>query len=355
MKHFLLTIFVTVTALTLSAQAHWLGKVHDFGAFDEDMGVVTCEFRVVNDGTEPLVILGARANCGCTRPSFTREPVAPGDTAVITVGYDPKGRPGKFTKNVYVDTNTEPTRTTLEITGTVIGASNTLKSRYPVDAGPMKLRGKTIAYGQILKDRTAGKYLEGYNASADTLRPEVSGAPRHISVIVEPKVVPPGQQFVISTIFHSEMTPDWGISTASFDLRPSSGAEPLTVETVAIIREDFSGLTPTQMDNKPIATVSESRIDFGNLSRDSAPVSRTFTITNSGHDPLIIRQISCPDKAVTIKCKETKIKKGKSAKVTVTVNPAAIGDAELLNARITITVNDPVNPTEMVRLTGIMR
>lgn len=355
MKRLLSALLTATAALSLSAQIRWVEKVHDFGAFDEDMGVVTCRFELINTGSEPIVILGTRANCGCTRPSFTREPVAPGDTAVITVGFDPKGRPGKFSKHIYVDTDSDPARSTLEIRGTVIGASNTLKSRYPVEAGPMKLRGTTVAYGQVLKDHTAGKYLEGYNASADTLRPVVTGAPRHINVIIEPKTVPPGEQFVVSTIFHSDMTPDWGISTGSFFLAPNPGAEAVNIETVAIIKEDFSKLTPEKMDSRPAMTVSESKIDLGVISRSSKPIVKTFNITNSGTDPLIIRQISCPDKAVTVKCKDMKIKKGKSARVTVTVDPAAIGDTELLNARITITANDPVHPTDMVRIVGQVR
>ena len=66
-------------------EATWLTKSHDFGAFDEDMGKVSCDFKVVNTGDEPLMILAARATCGCTVPAYTRDPIAPGDTATITV------------------------------------------------------------------------------------------------------------------------------------------------------------------------------------------------------------------------------------------------------------------------------
>lgn len=96
-------------------EATWLTKSHDFGAFDEDMGKVSCDFKVVNTGDEPLMILAARATCGCTVPAYTRDPIAPGDTATITVTYDPAGRPGKFTKKIHVDTNTEPSRMTLAL------------------------------------------------------------------------------------------------------------------------------------------------------------------------------------------------------------------------------------------------
>ncbi len=334
------------------AQVRWLEKIHDFGAFDEELGTVYCEFKLVNDGSEPIAIVAARANCGCTRPTFSHDPVAPGDTGVVTVGFDPKGRPGKFEKNIYVETDAERSRTTLQIRGTVIGAGNTLKSRYPVEAGPMRLRGTTVAYGPVIKDHSAVKSLEGYNASADTLHPVVAGAPKYINVICEPKVVPPGEQFVVSCILHSDLSNDWGLTTGSFTLAPQPGAEPVNVETVAIIKEDFSTLTPEQMDKRPVMTLSESRIDLGQLDRSGKKITHEFKITNSGTDPLIIRSITCPDPAVTLTLSSPKIKKGKSARVTVTVDPAKLKPRAPLNARITIIANDPVNPTEMLRLTG---
>ncbi|MDE5785836.1 MAG: DUF1573 domain-containing protein, partial [Duncaniella sp.] len=73
---------------------------------------------------------------------------------------------------------------------------------------------------------------------------------------------------------------------------------------------------------------------------------------NSGSDPLLIRSITCPDQAVKLDISASKIKKGKSARVTVTVDPAQLKASAPLNARITIIANDPVNPTEMIRLTG---
>ena len=89
----LLSAISFVAACTIAANAapaaRWLETTHDFGAFDEDMGNVDALFRVVNDGDAPLVILAARASCGCTVPAFTSDGIAPGDTATIKVTYNP--------------------------------------------------------------------------------------------------------------------------------------------------------------------------------------------------------------------------------------------------------------------------
>lgn len=57
-----------------------------------------------NEGTEPLVISNARGSCGCTVPTWPKEPVLPGQTSAIEVRYD-TNRVGKFTKTVTITTN----------------------------------------------------------------------------------------------------------------------------------------------------------------------------------------------------------------------------------------------------------
>lgn len=340
-----------MAALSGVAENKWLSQSHDFGAFDEDMGIVYCDFKLVNSGSEPMAITSVRANCGCTRPEYSTDPVAPGDTAVIRVGFDPKGRPGRFTKRINVDCSADPHRSMLVITGTVIGASNTLKSRYPIEIGPVRMRTSTIAYGKLLKGETMGQYIDAYNASADTLRPRVENAPKYIKVIVQPAVVPPGEQFILSTILHSNMTDGWGVTADSLMFYPDASAtEGRKIETVAVLEEDFSKLTPEQLAKAPLLDTDLTAIDLKKLSRSDKPVHEQFTITNRGKSPLIIRAISCPDPAVEVSLKNQTIKPGKSAKVDVIVTPSAITRTELLNARINIIANDPQHPSTMVRV-----
>ncbi len=344
-------ILLVLTSIAAAGQGIWLEQKHDFGAFDENLGTVYCNFRLVNAGNEPIAIVNARANCGCTRPEFSREPIAPGDTAIIRVGFDPSGRPGRFIKYVNVDLDSEPLRSSLSIQGTVIGSSNTLKSRFPVSVGPMKLRSTIITYGKIYRDHTGGQYLEGYNASSDTLRPVVKNKPPYINVIMQPAEVPPGDRFVISTIIHGNKIKDWGIVTDSMTVSPAIDSDKsVKVETVAIVSEDFSKLSTRDRENAPIIDTDVTALDLRRISRTDNTVRQSFIISNKGKSPLIIRRIHCPEKAVDVKIKDTKIKAGKSAKVEVTVDPSLIGDTELLNARINIIANDPDHPSTMVRV-----
>ena len=77
------------------------------------------EFVFTNNGNKPLIISNATGSCGCTVPTYPKEPIAPGAKAVIGVKYA-TDRVGAFTKTVTLTTNaTEPSKT-LTIKGTVL-------------------------------------------------------------------------------------------------------------------------------------------------------------------------------------------------------------------------------------------
>lgn len=97
-------------------------KDYNFGLVPENGGPVTHFFEFTNTGDAPLVIISATASCGCTRPSYPTEPIAPGKKGKIKVTYLPEGRPGEFVRMVKVRTNVESKaakKINLKITGTV--------------------------------------------------------------------------------------------------------------------------------------------------------------------------------------------------------------------------------------------
>jgi hypothetical protein len=77
------------------------------------------EFVFVNNGNKPLIITNAQGSCGCTVPSFPKEPIAPGAKAVIGVKYA-TDRVGAFTKTVTITSNAGTTPKVLTIKGNVL-------------------------------------------------------------------------------------------------------------------------------------------------------------------------------------------------------------------------------------------
>ena len=344
-------IIACTIAGAMHAETRWLATEHNFGAFDEDDGKVTCVFRMINKGPEDVSVRSARASCGCTTPSYTKNPIAPGDTAEITVAYNPVGRPGRFSKTVKL-TLSDNSQHTLTISGVVIGSQNTLRSRYPIQAGPMKFRSDQLKFGSVLKGRAKSLPLEIYNASTTPIRPAFGKLPQYLRVTPAADSIPPGEQNFYNITLSPSDTELYGVLTDSVTVTdPASGAE-ATIHLAAIIEEDFSRLTPGQLRDAPVIELSTQMVDLQRIS-GAAPVTRTFTVTNRGRSPLMIRRLSTPGGAVTATISSCKIKKGKSATVTVTIDPALITSGYLY-ANIQIIANDPAQPISIVRVVGEM-
>lgn len=339
-------------AATAGPEAKWLATDHNFGAFNEDLGNATCEFEVVNTGNESMVITGVRVQCGCTTPQYSMDPIAPGDTAVVTVSYDPTGRPGRFSKKIYVDTNTDPRRTTLVIAGTVIAARTTVASRYPIAAGSMNLSEQGLLFGEVKDSGIKNAYITAYNTTRDTLRPAIEGARPYLHTLISPEEVAPGEQMILSATLYGAECDRWGLQTDSLTFYPSGkNGEPVTIKVAYTLTEDFSRLTPEKLASAPTLALSSDMIDFKTIRLQDGSVSESeFEISNRGKSPLIIRRLDCQDPAISLTLpKSMKIKKGKSAKIKVTVDHSRLQGQEVLNSRISLITNDPANPSRIIR------
>ena len=96
-------------------------KVYDFGTVKASKGMVVHEFEFTNTGDAPLMIISAKADCGCTRPKFDAAPVKPGKTGKIKVTVLTEGQRGYISKDIKIRTNAPSAkRVTLKITGNVV-------------------------------------------------------------------------------------------------------------------------------------------------------------------------------------------------------------------------------------------
>ncbi|MCM1449333.1 MAG: DUF1573 domain-containing protein [Clostridiales bacterium] len=348
-----LAFVATAIGYAAGPEVKFADTTYDFGAFEENDGTVKCVFTYVNTGDEPLSIIASRATCGCTSSSYTKEAVAPGDSGYVEVSYNPTGRPGRFSKKVYVDFNTERPRQTLLIKGVVIGASNTLRGRYPVDAGMLKLRSDKVLLGEVSNGKSKTSFFEVYNATADSLTPRWVSIPRGVKIDTPTPTVGPGEQLSY-TIFFVPEKDMYGIYTDTLRLEPAMGETPVEVEMIAIVDEDFSKLTPGQMRDAPAVEVESNTLDFGTIDRNGGPVTRSFIFKNTGKGTMHVRRVYTTDPGITVTTTTDKLKHGKEALVNVTVDPMSI-PSEILNGRISVIVNDPRNPTSVVRAVGQLR
>ena len=90
----------------------------EFGSVPEGT-VVKHEFKFSNTGSVPLVINNARSTCGCTVPTWPKEPVSPGSEGIISIEFNSEGRPGRQEKPITITANTYPMDTRVFIRGNV--------------------------------------------------------------------------------------------------------------------------------------------------------------------------------------------------------------------------------------------
>jgi len=81
--------------------------------------VINHDFAFTNTGKEPLVIADAKGSCGCTVPTWPKEPIAPGAKAVIKVTFNSAGKQGMQDKTVTLTSNGKENPMVLHLKGNV--------------------------------------------------------------------------------------------------------------------------------------------------------------------------------------------------------------------------------------------
>lgn len=108
---------IQVPRIEFAEREHNFGKFSPVGA--DTLKLHTFTFR--NTGDKPLVVLRAVSSCGCTQPTHTMEPVMPGDSGIVTVGYRGIGQnPGYFRKSVTVYSNDPRSYVRIFISGELV-------------------------------------------------------------------------------------------------------------------------------------------------------------------------------------------------------------------------------------------
>ena len=91
----------------------------DFGDISQGEKVEH-SFEFKNTGDADLIISSAVGSCGCTVPSYPKEPIKPGQSEVIKIVFDSNGKNGAQHKRVTIVANTNPNKTMVAIMGNVL-------------------------------------------------------------------------------------------------------------------------------------------------------------------------------------------------------------------------------------------
>lgn len=149
---FFLLISVAVCAQEpeLSKSIQFKERVFDFGEINEEDGIAFHEFAFENKGTAPVFINGISTGCGCVQYEFPKEPIRPGASGLVKVGYNPAYRPGFFSKEIVVLSNNNAYYNRIWIKGTVNPCQHPVSENYPYEYGDgLWTNFEVMAFGTI--------------------------------------------------------------------------------------------------------------------------------------------------------------------------------------------------------------
>jgi hypothetical protein len=354
MKKILSTLCMALTAVAMMAQQPVITfekTEHDFGKINEADGRVSVVFNFKNEGMAPLVLSNVRASCGCTTPTWTKEPVEPGQTGSITVTYNPNGRPGRFQKTVTITSNATDATKRVYIKGEVIPKSAKPENKYKVAVGVLSMKDKTVDMGIIKKGDMGKGELEYANLTKENHHVELAtnAADAYLINQVTLADIEAGKEgkfvFAIDTKAPKLYGPVEAYAYVVIDGKKEiDEAHKLTIKANVI--EDFSNLSVEEKQAAPIVEV-ENEIKAGKLAAGKNH-KIVFPIKNAGVNPLEIRRVYSTDKALTIKQPKA-IKSGKKANVTIDINAKNLKPGAY-SREVVIITNDYLNPIKHVKI-----
>lgn len=104
-------------ASTASAELQFKEMEYDFAKIPQGKPVYHF-FEVTNTGKSPIKLDNVQASCGCTTPEWDREPIAPGATTKIKVGFNAAAE-GMFDKYITIFYNNSAQTKQIRIKGFV--------------------------------------------------------------------------------------------------------------------------------------------------------------------------------------------------------------------------------------------
>lgn len=323
---------------------------HDFGEIKEEAGAVTYTFEFTNTGNAPLIIQSVNASCGCTTPTWTREPVMPGEKGKVSAAFDPRNRPGHFDKFITVQSNAPGGPVNLKIIGKVVPKPASLEDEYRYLMGDIRLVTNHVSFGTVYKNTPHSQLVGFVNISDKPVNIEIKNVPNHLKInVLNPKVAP-GQKGNIEVTYLSNLQPDWDFLIDRTDVF-INGVSDRNYKLIvsANIQEDFASFTPDQLAKAPSIEFADKTFNLGTI-KQGVTLDHEFKFVNKGKSDLIIRKVTASCGCTAVMPTDKVIAPGKEGTIKVSFNSAGKTGAQ--NKTVTVITNDPQKSREILWIKG---
>ena len=292
-KH-LIVFIITLFAVDLAfAQLQFEPERFDFGTLEELGGKRSCTFRATNHSAKPVVLVDIVTTCGCTVPTFSRQPILPGKSAEIEVSYDPEGRPGAFDRKLHIYGAGRERLGVISITGQVTPRPRSIEELYPIELSDgVRLNTTRCTFTYLYVGRTIASAISVVNTSDKPRRLQLRAKKASGLLQVEyPEVLQPGERSAINFSYTIPIEqPRYGSVRDVWEvfIEEKASEKILLAHGIAVDppKKSAQGVGPK-------VEISENILKFGAVKHDAPPANRQLSVRNIGTEELIIRSVEC--------------------------------------------------------------
>jgi hypothetical protein len=163
-------------------------------------------------------------------------------------------------------------------------------------------------------------------------------------------VVKPNEETEVTFRYDAAKRGEIGAFKDNLSIHTQDQTEPkLTLIVESTIKEDFSKLTPKQLQDAPKAVIDSLNLNFGKVEKNTTPTLQV-KLYNKGKNPLIIRQLKSSNTVFSVISDKNEIPKDNFATLTVTFNSRNRRGVQ--NTTIELVTNDPANSQFLINCKG---
>lgn len=343
--------FVKVTYSQNGPIAKFDKLEYDYGTIAEEKGKVKAVFTFLNVGTDSLKITMIRPGCNCITYDFTKNGIIKKKKGSITLEFDPMNRPGSFSYNatVYTNSPTQP-QITLTLKGMVTPRPKTYKELYPAVIGHLRFDSPQYNFKNVNMNEIRKDTIIIYNEWHSPIKMSTRDVLPHFSVTLIPEIIQPNKTALMIVTYDASKKQEYGYIYDRFFLTTNDSLQPDKNISISMnIIEDFSKLTPEQLANAAKIKFDNQKCNFGTI-KEGSEATCEYQFTNTGNSELIIRRVKASCGCTATNPEKTNLKPGESSKITAKFHSAGKQGQQMKT--ITVICNDPTNSTIMLTLEG---
>lgn len=326
----------------------------DYGHIAEDGGSVVRNFQAVNNGAKPIVVVDVVTACGCTTASYSRKPIAPGESFNLEVRYNPMNRPGRIDRKIYVQTSDAEQRIALHLKGYVEARERDISELYPFDMGNgLRLDMTSHAFGNIEQGTTVESHIAYVNTSSEevTLDIRPSKSSGWLNITYPQHIAAGGKGDIVMVYSPAIDEHNYGSLYDNLTIVVNGKVSRFPITTYAIVTDNFENMDDI---SSPRANISKKTIKFGVVKCNTTTLEQSFVLQNIGGSPLVVRAVESDNSAVRCSLKaDTRVGVDESIEVKVWLDTEHIDPDKPLAARIQMVINGLLRPVNIVRVTAL--